>query len=147
MGPTAKPWPPGSARHRLASFDIIRPTGRYKLGFSTGLGLSGRSGWWGPKDDSTQERSRILRREARKEGGRTGRHHFRTAHARPTGPTPGSMATTEGLRLGDAVHEDVGERRRHLLGREAPTGLQPQIGVVVHAEPGPGGQPRIELAE
>ena len=50
-------------------------------------------------------------------------------------------------RAGDAADEQVGERLRHVAGREAAADLQPEIGVVVHAEPGQRSQPRIDVTE
>ena len=53
-----------------------------------------------------------------------------------------------GLTLGgDAPEEDVGERLRHVVRRDRSAGLQPQVRVVVHAEPGARGEPRVDGAE
>ena len=48
---------------------------------------------------------------------------------------------------GDPADEDLGERFGHVAGRQRSARLQPQVGVVVHAQPGQGGQPRVERAE
>ena len=48
---------------------------------------------------------------------------------------------------GDPPEEDVGERLRDVARRHRAAGLQPQVRVVVHAEPGPRGEPRVDGAE
>ena len=50
-------------------------------------------------------------------------------------------------RRADAADEDLGEGLRHVAGRQALARPQPEVGVVVHAEPRPGREPRVEVAE
>ena len=47
----------------------------------------------------------------------------------------------------DPADEDVGERLRDVAGRHATARLQPQVRVVVHAEPRERGEPRVDVAE
>ena len=47
----------------------------------------------------------------------------------------------------DPADEDVGERLRDVARRHAAAGLQPQVRVVVHAEPRERGEPRVDGAE
>ena len=47
----------------------------------------------------------------------------------------------------DALHEDVGEGLRHVARRELAARLEPEVRVVVHAEPRHGGQPGLEVTE
>ena len=47
----------------------------------------------------------------------------------------------------DPADEDVGERLRDVARRHATARLEPQVRVVVHAEPREGGEPRVDVAE
>src|SRR5262245_47633450 len=47
----------------------------------------------------------------------------------------------------DTPHEDVGERLGDVARRELTASLQPQVRVVVHAQPRQGGEAGLELAE
>src|SRR5947209_14197374 len=51
------------------------------------------------------------------------------------------------LRLLDSSYEDLVEGLGHVARRHAAACLQPEVRVVVHAEPGPGRQPRVDVAE
>src|SRR5690606_29123005 len=62
-------------------------------------------------------------------------------------PDPRGATARPELPAGDPPHEDLAERLADVAGRQAAAGPQPQVGVVVHAEPGPGGQPGVEVAE
>src|ERR1035437_4835449 len=50
-------------------------------------------------------------------------------------------------RVDDPLHEDLGERLRHIASRQRSARLKPQVRVVVHPEPSHGGQPRLQLTE
>src|SRR5207302_8924262 len=47
----------------------------------------------------------------------------------------------------DAPPEDVGGGLGHVTSGHSAARLQPEIRVVVHAEPGTGGQPRVDVSE
>ncbi len=49
--------------------------------------------------------------------------------------------------VGDAPHEDLSEGIGDVPSRQLSTRLEPQIRVVVHTEPGQGGEPRLQIAE
>src|SRR5262249_38845289 len=51
------------------------------------------------------------------------------------------------IRIGDSVEEDVGERCRDIARGHGAAGLQPQIGVVVHAEPRERGEAHVDVTE
>src|SRR3546814_12236505 len=49
--------------------------------------------------------------------------------------------------LRDAADEDVGEGLRDVASGQPVARPEPQVGVVVHPEPGEGGEPRVDVAE
>src|SRR5438270_4222173 len=65
----------------------------------------------------------------------------------PAGPPARRWSSTAVTRRLDPAHEDLGEGLGHGLGGEPAARFEPQVGVVVHSEPAPGGQPRIDVAE
>jgi NAD(P)-dependent dehydrogenase (short-subunit alcohol dehydrogenase family) len=76
-------------------------------------------------------------------GGRPDRPWWSTAGTRRRE----RLGTLAAGRMGDPLHEDVGERLGHIARRQTPARLQPQVGVVVHAEPGHGRQSRFQITE
>ena len=57
------------------------------------------------------------------------------------------MRSVRNVGDGDAAHEDFGEGLRHGAGREPAARLEPQVRVVVHAEPGVRRQPGVDVTE
>src|SRR5437764_4161103 len=95
-------------------------------------GSDRRLTWWA--------RTRIWR--VTRPGGRPVRRWSSTAVTRRL-----SALAPPARRAFDAAHEDLGERLRHVAGRQAAARLQPQVRVVVHAEPRPCREPRVEVTE
>ena len=61
--------------------------------------------------------------------------------------TPPSRLTALSSARRDPADEDVGERLRHVARRDAAARLEPQVRVVVHAEPRERREPRVDVAE